>query len=65
VSMKLTPASRAELMIALDAFSEVRPPNIMVPKQIGETLRPLVPNRLYSIMIFPPVGILCDCQTLV
>ena len=63
--MKLTPASRAELIMAMDAFSEVRPPNIMVPKHIGETLRPLAPKRLYSIMIFPPRSILCDYRALV
>ncbi len=42
--MKLMPASRALAMIRADVASSVGPPNIMVPRQIGETFRPLRPS---------------------
>src|ERR1700722_19922428 len=47
--MKLTPASRALATIRPDAASSAGPPNIMVPKQIGEIFRPLRPSWQYSI----------------
>jgi hypothetical protein len=42
--MKLTPASRAFATIRAEVASSVGPPNIMVPRQIGETFRPLRPS---------------------
>src|SRR5271155_2472406 len=47
--MKLTPASRALAMIRPDVASSVGPPNIMVPRQIGEIFRPLRPRERYCI----------------
>src|SRR5882757_8892748 len=47
--MKLTPASRAFATIRDDVASSVGPPNIMVPKQIGEIFRPLRPRLRYCI----------------
>src|SRR5665213_3653448 len=46
--MKLTPASRALATIRVDVASSVGPPNIMVPRQIGEIFRPLRPRERYS-----------------
>ena len=45
--MKLMPASRALAMIRADVASSVGPPNIMVPRQIGEIFRPLRPRERY------------------
>src|SRR3981081_2488808 len=45
--MKLMPASRAFAMMRLDVASSVGPPNIMVPRQIGEIFRPLRPRLRY------------------
>src|SRR5665213_3138043 len=45
--MKLTPASRALATIRVEAASSVGPPNIMVPRQIGEIFRPLRPRWRY------------------
>src|SRR3954449_8316212 len=45
--MKLMPASCAFAMIRFDVASSVGPPNIIVPKQIGDTLRPLRPSWRY------------------
>jgi hypothetical protein len=42
--MKLIPASRAFATIRDEVASSVGPPNIMVPKQIGEIFRPLRPS---------------------
>jgi len=42
--MKLTPASRALAMMRWAVGSSVAPPNIMVPRQSGETLSPLRPR---------------------
>ena len=42
--MKLMPASRAFATIRDDVASSVGPPNIMVPRQIGEIFRPLRPR---------------------
>src|SRR5882757_773057 len=47
--MKLIPASRAFATIRAEAASSVGPPNIMVPRQIGETFRPLRPRWRYCI----------------
>src|SRR5260221_10119825 len=47
--MKLMPASRAFATIRDDVASSVGPPNIMVPKQIGEIFRPLRPRLRYCI----------------
>jgi hypothetical protein len=47
--MKLIPASRARAMIRAEWASSVGPPNIIVPRQSGETLRPLRPSLRYSI----------------
>jgi hypothetical protein len=43
--MKLMPASNAASMIRCDVAASVRSPNIIVPRQIGETSSPLEPNR--------------------
>src|SRR4051794_40311750 len=45
--MKLMPASRAFATIRDEVASSVGPPNIMVPRQIGEILRPLRPRERY------------------
>src|SRR3974377_1341892 len=45
--MKLTPASRALAAIRAAVASFVGPPNIMVPRQIGEIFRPLRPSWRY------------------
>src|SRR5882757_9739304 len=45
--MKLMPASRALATIRVDVASSVGPPNIMVPRQIGEIFRPLRPSGRY------------------
>jgi hypothetical protein len=42
--MKLIPASRAFATIRDEVASSVGPPNIMVPRQIGEIFRPLRPS---------------------
>ena len=47
--MKLMPASRAFATIRDDVASSVGPPNIMVPRQIGEIFRPLRPRLRYCI----------------
>src|SRR5258708_4787652 len=47
--MKLMPASRAFATIRADVASSVGPPNIMVPRQIGEIFRPLRPRWRYCI----------------
>src|SRR5205085_863181 len=47
--MKLMPASRAFAMIREEVASSVGPPNIMVPRQIGEIFRPLRPSWRYFI----------------
>ena len=49
--MKLMPASRALAMIRAEVASSVGPPNIMVPRQIGETFRPLRPSLRYCIFL--------------
>src|SRR5260221_854679 len=48
--MKLMPAARPLAMMRSLLAASVRPPNIIVPRQIGETLRPLRPSRRYSIL---------------
>src|SRR3954466_6488857 len=57
--MKLTPASRAFATIRDDVASSVGPPNIMVPKQIGEIFRPLRPRLRYCIGTF----LVCCCSS--
>src|SRR5665647_2617606 len=47
--MKLMPASRAFATIRAEVASSVGPPNIMVPRQIGEIFRPLRPRGRYCI----------------
>src|ERR1700677_2783543 len=49
--MKLTPCSRARATIRDDVASSVAPPNIIVPRQRGETFNPLVPSRRYSMPV--------------
>src|ERR1700743_2369990 len=49
--MKLMPASRAFAMMRPEVASSVGPPNIMVPRQIGETFRPLRPSWRYCIRL--------------
>src|SRR5258705_6120312 len=49
--MKLMPASRALATIRIDVASSVGPPNIMVPRQIGEIFRPLRPRLRYCISV--------------
>src|SRR4030081_889788 len=51
--MKLMPASRAFATIRAEVASSVGPPNIMVPRQIGETFRPLRPSGRYCIDVGP------------
>src|SRR3954470_8731417 len=51
--MKLMPASRAFATIRAEAASSVGPPNIMVPRQIGETFRPLRPSGRYCMGVGP------------
>src|SRR5216684_9342849 len=53
VSMKLTPASRAFATIRVEVASSVGPPNIMVPRQIGEIFRPLRPRLRYCMGLSP------------
>ncbi len=53
VSMKLTPASRAATTMRAASASSVRSPNIMVPRQIGETRIPEAPSFLYTAWQFP------------
>ena len=43
--MKLTPASNAASMMRLESAASVRSPNIIVPRQMGETSKPLLPRR--------------------
>src|ERR1700744_5525841 len=45
--MKLTPASRALATIRVDVASSAGPPNIMVPRKLGEIFRPLRPSERY------------------
>src|ERR1700744_2263030 len=47
--MKLIPASRAFATIRPEVASSAGPPNIMVPRQIGEIFRPLRPRERYCI----------------
>src|ERR1700677_5144548 len=51
--MKLTPCSRARATIRDDVASSVAPPNIIVPRQSGETFSPLTPSRRYSMPVLP------------
>jgi hypothetical protein len=46
--MKFTPASRAEATMRPASAASVRSPNIIVPRQMGETIRPLLPSLRYS-----------------
>src|SRR5579862_9808743 len=53
--MKLTPCSRARATMRADVASSVAPPNIIVPRQSGDTFSPLTPRRRYRIAVpFPP-----------
>src|SRR5689334_13024530 len=53
--MKLIPASRAFAMIREDVASSVGPPNIIVPRHIGEIFRPLRPSLRYCMCLpLPP-----------
>src|SRR5947199_7768570 len=47
--MKLMPAPRARPTIREEVASSVGPPNIIVPRQIGEIFRPLRPSWRYCI----------------
>src|SRR5436853_2601324 len=58
--MKLMPASRAFAMIREEVASSVGPPNIMVPRQIGEIFRPLRPSWRYCMGWFLIVGRHCE-----
>ena len=44
VSMKFTPASRAEATIRPASAASVRSPNIIVPRHSGDTMTPLLPR---------------------
>src|SRR6185503_7057722 len=46
--MKLMPASRAAATMRPASALSVRSPNIIVPRQTGETFRPLRPRFRYS-----------------
>ena len=61
--MKLTPWSRARATIRAAVASSVAPPNIMVPRQSGETFSPLRPKDRYSILPFPVSPCLCPPYT--
>ena len=52
--MKLIPASRALATTRPAVASSVGPPNIIVPRQIGETLRPERPSVRYCMGSFQP-----------
>src|SRR5882762_7235283 len=60
--MKLTPASRAFATIRDDVASSVGPPNIMVPRQIGEIFRPLRPTLRYCIGWVLCVAVIICCR---
>src|SRR5215467_6146643 len=47
------PASRALLMMRREDASSAAPPNIMAPRQSGDTLRPLRPSLRYSTATSP------------
>src|SRR5512143_876257 len=49
--MKLTPASNAALAMRAAVALSVCSPNIMAPRQIFETLSPLLPSLRYSIFM--------------
>src|ERR1035437_453727 len=51
VSMKLIPAARAESTMRPASAASVRAPNIIVPRQMGETLMPLLPSFRYSMSL--------------
>src|SRR5215813_3564054 len=51
--MKLIPDSRAFATMRVEVASSVGPPNIMVPRQIGDTFRPLRPSLRYCISLAP------------
>src|SRR5450759_2014459 len=53
VSMKLMPAARAESTMRPASAASVRAPNIIVPRQMGETLMPLLPSFRYSMFMLP------------
>src|SRR5215471_2853794 len=55
--MKFTPCSRARATIRAAAGSSVAAPNIMLPRQSGETRSPLRPKVRYSIICPPIAGI--------
>jgi hypothetical protein len=58
--MKLMPASRAFATIRDEVASSVGPPNIMVPKQIGEIFRPLRPSWRYCMGHFLNLSRHCE-----
>src|SRR5216683_4818842 len=58
--MKLMPASRAFATIRDEVASSVGPPNIMVPRQIGEIFRPLRPSWRYCMAWSSPLGRHCE-----
>src|SRR5690242_9623653 len=51
--MKLIPASRAFAVMRSAAAESVAPPNIIVPRQSGETLIPLRPSFRYCMALLP------------
>ena len=51
--MKFTPCSRALATMRPAVASSVAPPNVMVPRQSGETFTPLAPRLRYSMLSFP------------
>src|SRR5471032_2357051 len=62
VSMKLMPAARAESTMRPASTASVRSPNIIVPRQIGETLMPLLPSLRYSTSLSPKQSDQCAPQ---
>src|SRR5258708_7387283 len=62
VSMKLMPASRALATIRVEVASSVGPPNIMVPRHIGEIFRPLRPRLRYCIGWILCVAVIICCR---
>src|SRR5262245_25922649 len=49
--MKLTPASRADATMRAATGSAVWSPNIIAPRQMGETFKPLLPSLRYSMRV--------------
>src|SRR5262245_50645261 len=59
--MKLTPLSAAWSTMRCASAASVGPPNIMVPRQISDTLMPLAPStRYFMCAMGPSLGAMLD-----